>query len=281
MNQVKQTSAGRGTGRPIGLIDSGVGGLTVLHECLISLPGEDFLYLGDSGQFPYGTKSREELRQRTAEVTRYMLDRGVSLLVVACNSATAAAADSITELAAGEGVDTVTVIGPEAEIAASISDSGRIGVLATPATVSSGAYRKALEGLGRPLEVTEVEAPDLASIIQRGQPFDDEVLDTVRGYCRPLREARVDTLILGCTHDPLVAPMLQRLLGRDVRLVSAGHAIAAVVQRTLAGSGNLAPGDREGGYHFLVTGEVDSFVELGTRFLQLPLVGRVERVDVP
>jgi glutamate racemase len=129
--------------------------------------------------------------------------------------------------------------------------------------------------------VTEVEAPDLAPIIQRGQPFDDEVLDKVREYCRPLREAEVDTLILGCTHYPLVAPMLQRLLGRDVRLVSAGHAIAAVVQRTLARSGGLDAGSREGDYRFLVTGEVDSFVEVGTRFLQLPLAGRVERVSIP
>lgn len=268
-------------GRPIGLIDSGVGGLTVLHECLVSLPGEDFLYLGDSGHFPYGTKSAAELRARTAEVTRYMLERGISLLVVACNSATAAAAESIREIASSDGVETITVIEPEAEIAGAISGSGKIGVLATPATISSGAYRKALEALGRALTVTEVEAPDLAPIIQRGQPFDDEVLDKVREYCRPLRDAEVDTLILGCTHYPLVAPMLQRLLGRDVRLVSAGHAIAAVVQRTLARSGSLDPGRNEGDYRFLVTGEVDSFVEVGTRFLQLPLTGRVERVSIP
>jgi glutamate racemase len=268
-------------GNPIGLIDSGVGGLTVLHECLVSLPGEDFLYLGDNGHFPYGTKSPEELRARTGSVTRFMIERGVRLLVVACNSATAAAADSIAGIAAGAGVETVTVIGPEAEIAGSISASGRIGVLATPATVSSGAYRRALESLGRALTVTEVEAPDLAPIIQRGHPFDDEVLETVRGYCRPLREAGIDTLILGCTHYPLVAPMLQRLLGPDVRLVSAGHAIAAVVQRTLAGSDDLSPSDREGDYSFLVTGDVDSFVEVGGRFLQLPLAGRVERVEVP
>jgi len=270
-----------GGGRPIGLIDSGVGGLTVLHECLVSLPGEDFLYLGDSGHFPYGTKSATELRVRTGDVARFMLGRGVSLLVVACNSATAAAADSIREVASSEGVETITVINPEAEIAGAISGSGRIGVLATPATISSGAYRKALEALGRPLTVTEVEAPDLAPIIQRGQPFDDEVLDKVREYCRPLREAEVDTLILGCTHYPLVAPMLQRLLGRDVRLVSAGHAIAAVVQRTLARSGGLVTDRQEGDYRFLVTGEVDSFVEVGTRFLQLPLTGRVERVSIP
>ncbi|MGA1212297.1 MAG: glutamate racemase [Solirubrobacterales bacterium] len=267
-------------GNPIGLIDSGVGGLTVLHECLVSLPGEDFLYLGDNGHFPYGTKSPEELRARTGSVTRFMIERGVRLLVVACNSATAAAADSIAGIAIGAGVETVTVIGPEAEIAGSISASGRIGVLATPATVSSGAYRRALESLGRPLTVTEVEAPDLAPIIQRGHPFDDEVLETVRGYCSPLREAGIDTLILGCTHYPLVAPMLQRLLGPDVRLVSAGHAIAAVVQRTLAGSDDLSPSDREGDYSFLVTGDVDSFVEVGGRFLQLPLAGRVERVEI-
>lgn len=271
----------RGGGRPIGLIDSGVGGLTVLHECLVSLPGEDFLYLGDSGHFPYGTKSAAELQARTGDVARFMLGRGVSLLVVACNSATAAAADSIREVASSEGVETITVIDPEAEIAGAISGSGRIGVLATPATISSGAYRKALEALGRPLTVTEVEAPDLAPIIQRGQPFDDEVLDKVREYCRPLREAEVDTLILGCTHYPLVAPMLQRLLGRDVNLVSAGHAIAAVVQRTLARSGGLVTDRQEGDYRFLVTGEVDSFVEVGTRFLQLPLTGRVERVSIP
>jgi len=266
---------------PIGLIDSGVGGLTVLHECLVSLPGEDFLYLGDNGHFPYGTKSREELRNRTAAVTRFMLDRGVRMLVVACNSATAAAADSIAGIANAAGVETVTVIGPEAEIAGSISASGRIGVLATPATVSSGAYRRALEALGRPLTVTEVEAPDLAPIIQRGHPFDDEVLDTVRAYCRPLREAGIDTLILGCTHYPLVAPMLQRLLGRDVRLVSAGHAIAGAIQRTLAGASDLSPVEREGDYAFLVTGDVDSFVEVGSRFLQLPLAGRVEQVTIP
>ena len=281
MSQEEDTTGSPPEASPIGLIDSGVGGLTVLHECLVSLPGEDFLYLGDNGHFPYGTKSQDELVDRTAAVTRFMLDRGVRLLVVACNSATAAAADSIVRIAAASGVETVTVIGPEAEIAASISSSGRIGVLATPATVSSGAYRAALEELGRALTVTEVEAPDLAPIIQRGHPFDDEVLEMVRGYCRPLREAEVDTLILGCTHYPLVAPMLQRLLGRDVRLVSAGHAIAAAVQRTLARTGALSDAGLEGEYSFLVTGDVESFVEVGSRFLQLPLLGRVERVTIP
>ena len=106
-------------------------------------------------------------------------------------------------------------------------------MLATPNTVESGAYRRALEAQGRALEVTEVEAPDLAPFIQDGSPFDEGVLEMARAYCAPLKRAEVDTLILGCTHYPLVAPMLQRILGRDVRLVSGGHAVAAAVQRTL------------------------------------------------
>lgn len=267
-------------GRPIGMFDSGVGGLTVLHECLVSLPGEDFVYLGDSDQFPYGTKPAAELRDRARQVAHDLIDREVKMLVIACNSATAAAGDEIRELGRAAGVPVVTVVGPEAEIAGAITGNGRIGVLATPATVSSGAYRRALEAQGPAFTVTEVEAPDLAPIIQEGPTFDESVMTTVRTYCRPLREAGIDTLILGCTHYPLVAPMLQRMLGRDVSLVTAGHAIAAAIQRELAASGDLAPVEREGEYRFLVTGDPAGFTELGTRFLQLPLAGRVERVGL-
>ena len=274
------STAEAGRSRPIGFIDSGVGGLTVLHECLVSLPGEDFLYLGDSGYFPYGTKPAVELRERIELVTAFLLERGIKMLVVACNSATAVAGDVISRAAAEAGVPVVTVIGPESEIAATITGTGRVGVLATPATVSSGAYREALERLGRPLTVTEVAAPDLAPLIQEGSPFDETVMDTVRGYCQPLKEAGIDTLVLGCTHYPLVAPMLQRLLGRDVRLVTAGHAIAAAVQRTLVADGAISVDGDEGDYRFLVTGDLDSFVEVGTRFLQLPLAGRIESVSV-
>ena len=265
---------------PIGMFDSGVGGLTVLHECLVSLPAEDFLYLGDSGQFPYGTKTAGELRERASRIANELLGRGVKMLVIACNSATAAAGDEIRELGDQAGVPVVTVVGPEAEIAASISGNGRVGVLATPATVESGAYRRALDAMGRPLTVTEVAAPDLAPIIQDGPTFDEEVLDMVRGYCQPLREAGIDTLILGCTHYPLVAPMLQRMLGRDVSLVTAGHAIAAAIQRELAGRDELAEDRVEGDYRFLVSGDVEAFAEVGTRFLQLPLAGRAERVAI-
>jgi glutamate racemase len=173
----------------------------------------------------------------------------------------------------------VPVVEPQAEIAAAISDNGRVGVLATPNTVKSGAYRRALERQGRALEVTEVEAPDLASFIQEGSTFDERIVEMTRGYCRPLKRAEIDTLILGCTHYPLVAPMLQRILGRDVRLVSGGHAVAAAVQRCLVSRALAVDHDDEGDYRFLCTGEVEAFRAVGSRFLQMPL-GRIERIDV-
>jgi glutamate racemase len=273
-------TAGR-SALPIAVFDSGIGGLSVLHELLVSLPAEDYLYLGDTKGFPYGTKPVPWLRPRIESLVRFVVDRGAKLLVIACNSATSAGADVAREVAAEHGVEVLTVVDPEAEIAAAITQSGRIGVLATPTTVEGGAYRRALDrhAAGRELEVVEVPAPDLAPIIQSGFPFDQRVIDTVRSYCEPFRRAGTDTLILGCTHFPLVAPMLQRMLGRDVRLVTAGHAVAATAQRELEARGLEAPNQAEGEYRFLCTGEVDSFRELGTRFLQMPL-GEVEHVEL-
>jgi len=265
---------------PIAMFDSGVGGLTVLHECLVSLPEEDYLYLGDDARFPYGARTREELRSHVEQVSRYLLERGAKLLVIACNSAASAGEEAAREIAAEAGIEVVAVIQPEAAIAAALTQSGKVGVLATPATARSGAYVRALATEQRALTVTEVEAPDLAAVIQRGFPFDETVVEMVRSYCEPLKRAEVDTVILGCTHYPLVAPMLQRMLGRDVRLVTAGHAIAATAQRVLAESGLAKPSDEEGAYRFLCTGDPEAFRDLGTRFLQMPL-GDVERVELP
>ena len=264
---------------PVAMFDSGVGGLTVLHECLVSLPEEDFVYLGDTAWFPYGTRDPAALRERIARIAELLLGRGAKLLVIACNTATSIGADVARTVASERGVEVVPVVEPQAEIASAITESGRVGVLATPNTVESGAYRRALEAEGRPLEVTEVEAPELAPFIQQGSPFDESVMTMARAYCEPLKRAEVDTLILGCTHYPLVAPMLQRILGRDIRLVSGGHAVAAAVQRTLKRTGIAREPDGEGDYRFLCTGETDSFRDLGTRFLQMPL-GEVERVEI-
>jgi glutamate racemase len=257
--------------QPVAVFDSGVGGLTVLHELLVSLPGEDYLYLGDTARFPYGARSQQELRRFSVEIAEHLLDAGAKLLVVACNAASSAALELLERRLAGRGVDVIGVVAPATQLAVAGSHSGRIGLLATPATVASGAYERAVSAADAHVALVSVPCPDLAPIIQAGFPFDAQVLDTVREYCAPLRQARVDTVILGCTHYPLVAPMLQRMLGRGVALVSSGTGVARSVERALAARGLLNPRETEGSYRFLCTGEVESFRALGSRFLQMPL----------
>ena len=263
--------------RPIAVFDSGVGGLTVLHELLVALPAEDFVYLGDTARFPYGDKTQDQLRAFALEIAEHLLATDAKLLVVACGSATAAALPLLQERLAGGDVELLGVIEPAAALAVEATRSGRIGLLATPATVASAAFATAIAAGDARAHVESVPCPDLAPIIQSGFPFDERVVETVRRYTTPLREADVDTVILGSTHYPLVAPMLQRMLGRGVRLVSSGEGVARAVERTLEQRDLLNPRRVEGDYRFHTTGDVEAFRTLGTRFLQMPL-GEVERV---
>ncbi|MEA2474869.1 MAG: glutamate racemase [Thermoleophilaceae bacterium] len=270
--------AAREASLPIAVFDSGVGGLTVLHELLVSLPHEDFTYLGDTARFPYGQRSPAELESFAVELAGRLLDDGAKLLVVACNSATAAALPALRETI-GRRVPVVAVVEPEARLASAATTSGRVGLLATAATVASGAYARALARWAPDAALTPVACPELAPLIQAGEVVDDRVVALVREYCAPLRRADVDTVILGCTHYPLVRPMLQRELGRGVTLVSSGQAIAETVEGELDADGLSAPVDRRGSYRFMCSGDPDEFRRIGTRFLQLPL-GDVRHVDV-
>jgi glutamate racemase len=263
---------------PVAVFDSGVGGLTVLHECLVSLPHEDFLYLGDTARFPYGDRQPDQLAEFARELAGILLDRGAKLLVVACNSATAAALPRLRE----ELEHTVPVVGvvrPESRLAATATHSGRVGLIATPATVNSGAYARALAAEAPHAELHAVASADLAPLIQEGGEVDHRTLACVEGACRPLKRAQVDTVILGCTHYPLVRPVLQRELGRRVTIVSSGEAIATEVEATLREAGLENDEHRRGDYRFLATGDPEQFRRVGTRFLQLP-IGQVEHVEV-
>ena len=268
--------------RPIAVFDSGVGGLTVLQELLVELPHEDFLYLGDTARFPYGERTAAELERFALEIGELLLARRAKLLVVACNAASAAAIGALRErmLSTTLGVNVIGVIEPESRQAASVSANRRIGLLATTATVASGAYARALAAQAPDAELIAVACPDLAPIIQQGFPFDHRVVETVRAYCAPLREAGVDTVILGCTHYPLIAPMLQRMLGPGVTLVTSGRALALSVARSLKESGLGASRRQEGDYRFLCTGDVESFATVGSRFLQMP-IEQIEHVGLP
>ncbi|MDQ6777841.1 MAG: glutamate racemase [Actinomycetota bacterium] len=259
--------------QPVAVFDSGVGGLTVLHELLVSLPTEDYVYLGDTARLPYGDRTQAELRTFAIEIADHLLEAGAKLLVVACNSASAAALDALeAHLEARRlQIDVIGVIRPATQLAVTGSRNGRIGLLATPATVSSGAYERAVRAADPHVHLESVACPDLASIIEAGSPFEDSVLELVRAYCAPLRAADVDEVILGCTHYPLIAPMLQRIVGRGVTLVTSGAGVARSVERALAARDLLNPQPNEGEYRFQCTGDVELFRALGTRFLQMPL----------
>jgi glutamate racemase len=262
--------------RAIGVFDSGMGGLTVLHECLVTLPHEDFVYLGDGARLPYGPRPLDEVRRFAREIAGFLERSGVKLVVAACNTATAAA---LPDLQRELTVPVVGVLAPEAHAAVLATRNRRVGLLATEATVASGRYADLVRTLDAGVDVTSVACPRLVPLIEGDDPFGEETAAAVREYAAPLKEAGVDTVILGCTHYPLVRPILQRVFGRGVTLVFSAEETAREVAETLARKGIENDGGREGRYRFLTTGDPDVFRETGRRFLQLP-IGEAEHVDV-
>jgi glutamate racemase len=258
--------------RPIGVFDSGVGGLTVLHECLVTMPHEDFVYLGDHARLPYGPRPLPEIARFAHEIAAYLENEGVKLIVVACNAATSAA---LPELQASLAVPVVGVIAPEAAAAVRATRNRRIGLLATQATVAAGRYEALVRTLDAGVRFTAVACPELVPLIEAGE----QSVDAVRGYAAPLKADGCDTVILGCTHYPLIRPVLQRVFGRDVTLVFSADETAREVDETLRRKGWENVAGREGEYRFLTTGDPALFAELGARFLQLPL-GEVRAVSV-
>jgi glutamate racemase len=263
--------------RPVGLFDSGMGGLTVLHECLVTMPHEDFVYLGDAARLPYGPRPLDEIRRFAREIGAYLEGRGVKLVVVACNSATSAA---LPELQTALRVPVVGVITPEAHAAVQATRNRRVGLLATQATVTSRRYEELIHALDAGVAVVPVACPRLVPLIEGDDPFGEETVAAVREYCAPVKEAGCDTVVLGCTHYPLIRPILQRVLGRGVTLVFSAEETAREVAETLARKGmEHGTEGREGSYRFLTTGAPESFRAMGARFLQLP-IAEVEQVTV-
>jgi glutamate racemase len=262
-------------GRPIGIFDSGAGGLTVLHECLVTMPHEDFVYLGDGARCPYGPRPSDEIRRFAHEIASYLEGCGVKLIVAACNSATAAALPELQERLA---VAVIGVLAPEAHAAVQATRNRHIGVMATEATVASRRYEEAVHLLDAGVHVTATACPRLVPLIEAGAPT-EEIDAAVREYARPLREAGVDTVILGCTHYPLIRPVLERAFGRGTVLVFSAEETAHEVAETLARKGIENDPRRAGGCRFLTTGRPDEFRLLGERFLQLP-IGEVVHVAI-
>ena len=262
--------------RPVGVFDSGVGGLTVLHECLVTLPHEDFVYLGDHARLPYGPRPLAEIRRFAQEIGGFLEVQDVKLILVACNAATSAALPQLQEELT---VPVVGVITPEAHAAVQATRNRRIGLLATQATVDAGRYRDLVVALDAGVSFHPVACPRLVPLIESGDPYSAETEQAVREYAEPLKEAGVDTVILGCTHYPLIRPVLQRVFGRDVTLVFSAEETAREVAETLARKGIENDPSRTGAYRFLTTGDPQAFRERGRRFLQFP-IREVEHVTL-
>src|SRR5690606_24695576 len=252
--------------------DSGVGGLTVARAVIDQLPAERVVYVGDTANGPYGPLRIAEVRRHALAVGDALMEQGVKVLVVACNTATAACLPDIRERYP---VPVVEVLRPAVRRAVATTRTGRIGVIGTRATIASGAYQDAFAAVPG-VEVTAVACPRFVDFVERGLTSGRQVLGLAQGYLEPLQRARIDTLVLGCTHYPLLAGVLQIVVGPDVTLVSSADETAKDVVRVLM-EHDLArdpAGPPPGPHRFLATGDPAPFRRLGRRFLG-PEIGEV------
>jgi glutamate racemase len=258
---------------PIGIFDSGVGGLTVYRALHAALPDERFVYLGDTARIPYGTRSLSTVERYAMENARFLDAQGIKLLVVACNTASALALPAIRDVVR---VDVIGVIEPGARAAVRASKSKRIGVIATEATVKSEAYARAIAQLEPAASVVARACPLFVALTEEGWAETDEARSIAAKYLKNIRESEVDTLVLGCTHYPILRRVIQETVGDGVRLIDSGEAAAHDVKALLEAKGmGRAPrgdGERERHLcddldHFYVTDAAERFSRVAERFL--------------
>jgi glutamate racemase len=270
------SNASNGSDPAIGIFDSGVGGLTVARAILDQLPNEPLLYVADTARFPYGPKPIAEVRANALEVLDHLVDEGVKMLVIACNSASSAVLRDARERYR---VPVVEVIQPAVRAAVSATSTGKVGLVATRATVTSRAYDDAFAAAPH-VTLTSVACPRFVEFVERGITMGDELLDVAREYLEPILEEGCDTLILGCTHYPLLTGVISYVAGDGVTLVSSADETAKDVYRVLRDR-RLArtENSREPEHRFLATGDPAPFGALGRRFLG-PEIGLVESAPV-
>ncbi len=252
--------------RPIGMFDSGFGGLTVARAVIDLLPAEGLVYVGDTGRYPYGPRPLAEVRGFAQEIACYLVEtHDVKLVVVACNNASAAALDT---LRAECPVPVVGVIDPGVRALLSATRSGRVGVIATVGTIASGAYQRAVATAEAPVVLTCAACPGFVEFVEKGETDSDQLHVLAERLLAPVRAARVDTLLLGCTHYPYLARTISDVMGRNVVLVSSADETAFEVRAMLQHSKHvLAEGAAPGRHRWLSSGDVGSFRELGRRLL--------------
>lgn len=247
-----------GNPSPIGVFDSGLGGLSVLRAMMEQMPGESMVYFGDQGHVPYGTRSMAEIRAFSDEITRFLLRRGSKLIVVACNTASAAALKYLREKHPA-----VSFVGMEPAVkpAAEKTRTGRVGVLATPATFQGELYASVVERFGAGVQFFQHSCPGLVAQIEKGDLDGDATKEILENALVPMIEQNIDTVVLGCTHYPFVIPVIQEIVGADVRVIDPAPAVARQVKRLLEDSGNLSD-SKNISLDFFTTGSVGNMEDL-------------------
>ncbi|MDO5494494.1 MAG: glutamate racemase [bacterium] len=262
---------------PIGVFDSGVGGLTVARAVIDLLPAESITYIGDTANSPYGPKPIARVRELAMEVMDELVVSGVKALVIACNSASAATLrDARERYTIDAGIPVVEVIQPAVRRAVAATRNGQVGVIGTAATITSGAYPDAFAAAPH-LELAMQACPRFVDYVERGITAGPEIVEIARHYLEPVKAAGVDTLVLGCTHYPLLAGVLSYVMGEDVTLVSSADETARDLYRTLTRHDLLAEPGNEPHHRFLATGDPDAFLDLARRFL--PEVNQVRPIE--
>jgi glutamate racemase len=261
---------------PIGIFDSGIGGLTVARAIYECLPHESTVYFGDTARVPYGPKSPETVRRYSLEILDWLLRQEVKAVVVACNTSTAHALDALQEHSP---VPVIGVIEPGARAAATASSAGPIGVIGTAGTIASNAYARAILRARADARIEQQPCPLFVPLVEEGW-FEHPAAELIaREYLEPLRRAGVDTLVLGCTHYPLLKPLLQKVMGDRVRLIDSGEETAAAVRQALAAAGLTRAPEPGATHRFAVSDDEARFRQVGARFIGERL-GRAEVVPL-
>lgn len=251
--------------RPIGVFDSGFGGLTVARALIDLLPGEDIVYFGDTGRYPYGPRPLDEVRHFARQVSAVLTGTyGVKMIVVACNTASAAALDV---LRFEHDIPVVGVLAPGLRAAVAATRNHRVGVIGTVGTVASGAYQRGLRALRAPVQLTCAACPGFVEFVERGETDGEQVHVLAERLLAPLRRAGIDTLLLGCTHYPFLARTIGDVMGREVLLVSSADETAFEVRSILDETGQQSRTAGKGRHRFVSSGDVEWFRKVGSRLL--------------
>ncbi|HEU4748147.1 MAG TPA: glutamate racemase [Gemmatimonadaceae bacterium] len=261
---------------PIGVFDSGMGGLTVMREIIQQLPNESVIYFGDTARVPYGPKSPDTVLRYSREITTYLRGEGIKALVIACNTATAHALPALRE---EHDIPIIGVIEPGARAAARATKSLRVGVVGTAGTIHSHAYEKELRKLLPDVQVTEQACALFVPLVEEGWLDTEPTRAIARNYLAPVVAAEVDTLVLGCTHYPLIKTVIGNIVGRDVRLIDSAHETARETGIVLAANGIDNPEANGARYRFIASDAPDTFLSLGQRFLGAE-IDRVESLTL-